>query len=57
MEIFRHLGRAEEGRQQGNLPIPPGSTAGHSTRLNAPDIAALDLMSDPDRLDRGEGIA
>lgn len=52
MEIFRQLGWADEVRQKGNLPIPPWSTFGYATRLNASDLGAIDLMSSPARLER-----
>ncbi|WP_159850429.1 FAD-dependent monooxygenase [Nocardia sp. CY41] len=52
MEIMRQLGWAEDVRRVGNLPLEKWSSFGYMTRLNAPDIGAVDLLADPLRVDR-----
>jgi len=47
MELFRQHGIAEDIRRVGNLPLETWRGFGYMTRINQPDLGAIDLLSDP----------
>src|SRR5882757_2985803 len=47
MEIFRQHDIAEDIRRVGNLPLDIWRGFGYMTRINGPDLGAIDLFSDP----------
>ena len=52
MEILRQLGWADEVRAVGGLPLEQWSSFGYMTRLKEPDIGAVDILADPERVER-----
>jgi tetracenomycin A2 monooxygenase-dioxygenase len=47
MEIFRQHDIADDVRRVGNLPLDIWRGFGYMTRINGPDLGAIDLLSDP----------
>ena len=52
MEILRQLGWADEVRAAAGLPLEQWSSFGYMTRLKEPDIGAVDILADPERVER-----